>query len=65
MYYYCNCTEEKTASKEKAVKNGRTPYRVVLADDDGVCESCGYYAMAYPKLLDVKGGELRRLMENL
>lgn len=39
-YYYCTCCDDK-----KKTESGKSPYREVLADDEGICLECGYYAV--------------------
>lgn len=49
MYYYCTCDP----NRRSATNLGRTPYRRVKADNEGVvCLDCGYYAIACRENLD-------------
>lgn len=42
MYYYCTCS----SNARHDVARGKTPYRLVEANLDGVCRECGHYAVA-------------------
>ena len=48
------------------MENGRTPFRKVQVNDEGICLDCGHYAVAYHENIDPEGGKLyNRLMENI
>ena len=55
-YYYCTCSKDPT--KKTAVENGRTPFREVGVDREGVCLDCGHYAVQYFERVDPEGGKL-------
>jgi len=48
--YYCTCTKIK--SQQYNVSRGRTPYRVVVTNKEGICTDCGHYAVACKKDID-------------
>jgi len=50
VFYYCTCTELN--EQKRAESAGRTPFREVKIDEDGVCVNCGYYAVAYFDRID-------------
>jgi len=56
IWYYCTCSK-KTSDKLK-VKQGRSPYRDVTADNEGICIDCGHYAIASHRKVDAKSGSL-------
>lgn len=56
-HFYCTCHPDK-----KKTANGRTPYREVEADKDGICLDCGYYAVEFGRKIDPKGKEFRSLL---
>lgn len=41
LYYYCTCCNDLGKTNE-----GKSPYREVEADKEGICKNCGYYAIA-------------------
>jgi hypothetical protein len=41
-HYYCNCTKDHS----KEANKGKTPIREVTTDKEGICNNCGYYAIA-------------------
>ena len=43
-FYYCTCL--KNAPRKNDAKLGRSPYREVTANSEGICVDCGYYAIA-------------------
>jgi len=58
--YYCTCSENP--KKDNAVRNGRTPFREVSADSEGICLNCGHYAVAYFEKIDADEGNLYRIL---
>jgi hypothetical protein len=40
---------------QREVNNGRTPFREVLTDLEGVCLDCGYYAVASKEEMPANG----------
>jgi len=50
VFYYCTCTTDKKQKRAQAA--GRTPFREVIADSEGICKDCGYYAVAYFDRID-------------
>ena len=42
MNYYCNCTKES----DKKANAGKSPIRKVEVCKDGICNDCGFYAVA-------------------
>lgn len=48
-YYYCTCTASKDDDSLFRTSRGRTPYRKVKADREGICLDCGHYAIAANK----------------
>lgn len=59
MFFYCTCS--KDPKKEKQVKEGRTTYRLVNVDLNGVCLDCGHYAVACSKIV-ASGNDLYYLI---
>ena len=62
-WYYCTCSkktedEKKTKKNDLKVRQGRSPYREVNADKDGVCLNCGHYAIASHRRVDPETGSL-------
>lgn len=55
-YFYCTCSKDLT--KRNAVENGRTPFREVEVDREGVCLDCGHYAVQYFERIDPKRSKL-------
>lgn len=45
-HYYCTCTASTDEKKIFLVSRGRTPYRKVKVDKEGLCENCGHYPVA-------------------
>ena len=65
-YYYCTCSTRK--NKDKDVKEGRTPFREVPTDSEGVCLNCGHYAVAYFDRIDPNSGKYKlydRIMDKV
>ena len=55
-YNYCTCS--KDPNKAKLVDYGRTPYRQVLTNNEGICLDCGHYTIATSREVSPKGGQL-------
>lgn len=49
-YFYCTCLENNTKS-DRRVKEGRTSYRLVRTNKNGICINCGHHAVACNRLL--------------
>jgi hypothetical protein len=56
VHYYCTCS--LNPSKDRDTRNGRTPYRKVLTDASGLCNTCNHYAVATNKEVNPRSGEL-------
>lgn len=48
IYYYCTCDPKRRSQAEL----GKTPYRRVKVNKEGICIDCGYYAISCGKNLD-------------
>ena len=42
MNHYCTCTKDNS----KKANAGKTPIRKVEVDEEGICNNCGFYAVA-------------------
>ena len=42
MFYYCTCSTRRRHD----VARGKTPYRLVETNLEGICRECGHYAVA-------------------
>lgn len=49
-YYYCTCST--SPDKRRLELLGRTPFREVEANSEGICVDCGYYAVSFYKRID-------------
>jgi len=49
VYFYCTCKEGNKESR--SVKEGRTPYRLIKSEENGICSYCGHYAVASKKIM--------------
>ena len=59
MFFYCTCS--KDPKKERQVKEGRTTYRLVKVDSNGICLDCDHYAVACTKIV-ASGNDLYYLI---
>jgi alpha-glucosidase (family GH31 glycosyl hydrolase) len=59
MFFYCTCS--KDPKRERQVKEGRTTYRLVSVDLNGVCLDCNHYAVACNKIVS-NGNDLYYLI---
>ena len=55
-HYYCTCSLDSNRLRD--TRNGRTPYRKVLTDASGLCNTCNHYAVATNKEVNPRSGEL-------
>lgn len=60
VYYYCTCSENP--DKKAAVSNGRTKFRKVLTNSEGICNNCGYYAVSTRGEVDLDKGNLYKFL---
>jgi hypothetical protein len=49
-YYYCTCSTDP--NKRRLASLGKTPFREVEADSEGICNDCKHYAVAFHKRID-------------
>ncbi len=62
-YFYCTCAREFNTRKGRVnAQEGRTPYREVDVDAEGICRDCGHYAVATRIWLSPDNDELRRFI---
>ena len=63
-YHYCTCFTDMTKAADRhAVNQGRRAvFREVNVDSDGVCGTCGHYAVATRKWMNPEDGELKMFL---
>ena len=62
-YFYCTCARDMTTAKGRAnAREGRTPFREVDVNAEGICVDCGHYAVATRHFLSPDNGDLRTFL---